>query len=63
MAEILFLLSDIWNISPLELIFVWLFNNVSNHPLPDLWVEIMVKYLTGVQAHSFLLVTKGREQF
>lgn len=41
-------------ISPLELIFIWLFNNVSNHPLPDLCVDNIAKFLTGLQAHSAL---------
>jgi hypothetical protein len=51
---ILLRLSLTENISPLELIFSWLFNNVSNHPLPDLCIDNIAKSLTAVHAHSFL---------
>lgn len=55
MVEMLFLLSVTEKISPLELIFGWLFSNVSNHPLPDLCIEKIAKNLTGVHEHSSLL--------
>lgn len=51
---ILLRLSLIEKISPLELMFSWLFNNVSIHPLPDLCIDKIAKNLTGVHAHSFL---------
>jgi hypothetical protein len=41
-------------ISPLELTFGWLFNNVSTHPLPDLCMDRIAKNLTPVHAHSSL---------
>ena len=55
MVEMLCLRSFTEKISPFELILGWLFNNVSNHPLPDLCMDKMVKKCTGVHAHSFLL--------
>lgn len=58
MVEILLLLTLTEKISPLELMLVWLFNRVSNHPLPDLCIERIAKYLTGWQAHSALNVQK-----
>lgn len=41
-------------ISPFELMLVWLFNKVSNQPLPDRCIDKIAKNRTGVHAHSFL---------
>lgn len=57
MVEILFLLLAAEKISPFELIFGWLFSNVSNHPLPDLCMDKITKNLTGVHEHSSLITS------
>ena len=54
MVDTLALLSLTEKISPLELMLVWLFSKVSNQPLPDLCMERIAKYLTGLQEHSSL---------
>jgi hypothetical protein len=41
-------------ISPFELILVWLFNKVSNQPLPERCIDKIAKNRTGVHTHSFL---------
>lgn len=53
-VETLLLLSFAPTISPFELTFIWLFNNVSNHPLPDLCIDKIAKNRTGLHAHSSL---------
>lgn len=49
------------NISPLELTFLWLFNRLSNHPLPDLCIDKIAKNLTGLRAHSALEIDQNRD--
>ena len=54
--EILLLQTFAENISPLELMFVLLFNDVLNHSLPDLCVDSMAKCLIGLHSHSSLII-------